>query len=93
MRSITKNIFVLFNCIIYWGFLNCVYLAETNQNSIIKVFCVENFRKEMLKAEISYNDEIANITCDCYLEEFLNSTSHYQAINKCKLETLKKFDL
>ena len=47
----------------------------------------------MLKAKINYDEEIAKHTCNCYLEEFINTNSHQKAINKCKLETKKKFNL
>ena len=40
----------------------------------------------MLKAEIVYSEEIANETCDCYLEEFTKNASHQDAKTKCKLE-------
>ena len=47
----------------------------------------------MLKAKINYEEEIAQETCYCYLKEFINKNSHQEAINKCKLETKKKFNL
>ena len=92
MGSTTKDFYVLINCILLCGFLNTEYLAET-KNSIINLFCIENFREEMLKAKIDYDVEIAKDTCDCYLREFSKSASHQKAINKCKLETKKKFNL
>ena len=73
--------------------LNSSYLAKTKNNSIINLFCIENFKEEMLKAKINYKEEIAKETCDCYLREFIKSTSHQKAIDKCKLETKKIFDL
>ena len=92
MRSTTKKIFFLVNIIFLLGISNIECLAET-KNSIINLFCIENFKEEMLKAKINYNDKIAKYTCDCYLKEFSNSTSHQKSINKCKLETKKKFNL
>ena len=92
MRSSRKIFFVFVNGVFFLGFLNTVYLAET-KNSIINLFCIENFREEMLKARIDYDVEIAKDTCDCYLREFSKSASHQKAINKCKLETKKKFNL
>ena len=47
----------------------------------------------MSKAKLVYDEKIAKETCDCYLREFLNSTSHQNSISKCKLETKKKFNL
>ena len=40
-----------------------------------------------MKAEMVYSEEIANKTCDCYYEEFLQTSSHQDAKTKCKLET------
>ena len=93
MGSITKKHFVLGSFFLFCGFLNSEYLAETKDNSIINLFCIESFKVEMSKANLNYNEKIANYTCDCYLEEFLKSTSHQKSIDKCKLETKKKFDL
>ena len=92
MGSTTKNFYVLINLIFLCGLLNTEYLAET-KNSIINLFCIENFKEEMLKANIDYDVEIAKDTCDCYLREFSKSASHQKAIYKCKLETKKKFNL
>ncbi len=93
MRSTTKKIFVLVNFFLVVGYLNFAYFAETKKNSIINLFCIQNFKTEMLKAKLNYDEEIAKYTCDCYLEEFINTNSHQKAINKCKLETKKKFNL
>tara|TARA_S200000501_G_C20368387_1_gene545108 strand:- start:255 stop:536 length:282 start_codon:yes stop_codon:yes gene_type:complete len=89
----TKNYFVLICIFLLWGFLNSKYLAETKNNSIINLFCIESFKVEILKANLNYDEEIAKDTCDCYLKEFLNGTSHQNSINKCKLETMGKFNL
>ena len=93
MRSTAKKVFVLFNFFLLLGYLNIESLAEIKKNSIINLFCIENFKEEMLKANINYEEEIAKETCDCYLKEFINTNSHQKAINKCKLETKKKFNL
>ena len=92
MGSITKH-FVLGSFFLLFGFLNSEYLADTKNNSIINLFCIESFKLEMLKANLNYDDEIAKHTCDCYLEEFTNGTGHQNSINKCKLETKKKLNL
>ena len=68
-------------------------LIDKKKNSIITIFCMENFKDEMLKANLNYDEEIAKDTCNCYLDEFSKSASHQKAINKCKLETKRKFNL
>ena len=93
MGSITKNKFVLVSFFLLWGFINSEYLAETQKDSIINLFCIESIKEEMSKANLNYDVKIARDTCDCYLREFLNSTSHQNSIDKCKLEDKKKFNL
>ena len=93
MGSITKKNFVLGSFFLLLGFSNSAYLAETKDNSIINLFCIESFKVEMSKANLNYDEKIAKNTCDCYLREFSNSKSHQNSIVKCKLETKKKFNL
>ena len=40
-----------------------------------------------MNAEMLYSEEIANETCDCYYEEFMQTARHQDAKTKCKLET------
>ena len=93
MGSHTKKYPFVGMVFLFWVFLNSVSLAETKNNSIINLFCIENFKDEMFKANLNYDVEIAKNACDCYLDEFSKTTSHQKAINKCKLETKKKFNL
>ena len=86
-KIVTVSFFLL------WGFINSDYLAETQKDSIINLFCIESIKEEMSKANLNYDVKIARDTCDCYLREFLNSTSHQNSIDKCKLEAKKKFNL
>ena len=72
---------------ILFNSLNSNYLAQTKQNSIIKLFCLQSVKEEMLKAEMVYSEEIAEETCECYYEEFIKTASHQEAKTKCKLET------
>ena len=87
MKASKYKVFVFINMIILLNSLNSHYLAQTKQNSIIKLFCLQSVKQEMLKAEIVYSEEIANETCDCYYEEFTQTSSHQDAKTKCKLET------
>ena len=75
MWSITKKKFVLVSFFLLWGFINSEYLAETQKDSFINLFCIESIKVEMSKANLNYDEKIAKDTCDCYLREFLNSTS------------------
>ena len=86
-KIVTVSFFLL------WGFINSEYLAETQKDSIINLFCIESFKVEMSKANLNYDEKIAKHTCECYLDEFSQTSSHQKAITKCKLETQEKFNL
>ena len=87
MKASKYKFFIFVNLIILFNILNSYYLAQTKQNSIIKIFCLQSVKEEMLKAETLYSEEIANEICDCYYEEFTKTASHQDAKTKCKLET------
>ena len=87
MKASKYKFFIFVNLIILFNSLNSYFLAQTKQNSIIKLFCLKSVKEEMLKAEMVYSEEMANRTCDCYYEEFMQTTSHQDAKTKCKLET------
>ena len=87
MKANEYQFFIFVNLIILLNSFNNYYLAQTKQNSIIKLFCLQSVKEEMLKAEMVYSEEIANQTCECYYEEFKQTASHQDAKTKCKLET------
>ena len=89
----SKYKFVIFvNLIILFNSFNGYYLAQTKQDSIIKLFCIQSVKEEMIKAEMEYSEEIVNETCDCYYEEFTKTASHQDAKTKCKLETIENLN-
>ena len=87
MRASKYKFFIFVNLIILFNSFNSYYLAQTKQNSIIKLFCLQSVKEEMMKAEMVYSEEIANETCDCYYEEFMQTASHQEAKTKCKLKS------
>ena len=87
MKASKYNFFIFVNMMILFNSFNSYYLAQTKQNSIIKLFCLKSVKEELLKAEMIYSEEIANETCDCYYKEFIKTSSHQNAKTKCKLET------
>ena len=87
MKASKYKFFIFVNLIILFNSLNSYFLAQTKQNSIIKLFCLQSVKEEMLKAEMLYSEEIANETCECYYEEFTQTSSHQDAKSKCKLKT------
>ena len=86
MKASKYKVFIFMNLIILLN-SNSYYLAQIKQNSIIKLFCLQSVKEEMLKAKMVYSEEIANETCDCYYEEFTQTSNHQDAKTKCKLET------
>ena len=92
MKASKYNFFIFVNLIILCNSFNSDYLAETKQNSIIKLFCLQSVKEEMMKAKIVYSEQIANETCDCYYEEFRQTASHQDAKTKCKFETKKNLN-
>ena len=91
MKSGKYKFFIFVNLIILFESFNSYYLAQTKQNAIIKLFCLESVKEEMMKSEIVYSGEIANKTCECYFKEFTQTASHQDAKTKCKLETQESF--
>ena len=87
MNASKYNFFIFVNLIVLFNSFNSYYLAQTKQDSIIKLFCLQSVKGEMMKAEMVYSEEIANETCACYYEEFMQTASHEVAKTKCKLET------
>ena len=87
MKVSKYKLFIFMNLMILFNSFNSQYLAQTKQNSIIKLFCLESVKEEMLNADMEYSEKIANETCECYYEEFIKTASHQDAKTKCKLET------
>ena len=92
MKASKYKFFIFVNLIILFNSFNSYYLAQTKQNTIIKLFCLQSVKEEMLKAGIAYSEEIANETCECYYEEFIQTKSHKEAKTKCTLETKKSLN-
>ena len=87
MEASKYKFFIFINLMILVNSFNSNYLAQTKQNSIIKLFCLQSVKKEILNSEMEYSEEIANETCECYYKEFIKTASHQGAKTKCKLIT------
>ena len=70
MKATEFKLFIFVSLTILVNLLNSNNIVQSKQNSILKMFCLQSVKKEMLKAEILYSEEIANQTCDCYYDEF-----------------------
>ena len=93
MKVTELKIFIFLSLITFLNLFSGNNLVQSKQNSILKTFCLHSVKKEMLKAEIEYSEEIANETCQCYYDEFIETSSHQDAITKCKLETKENLNL
>ena len=93
MKASKYKFLIFVNIMILFNSFNNYFLAQTKQNSIIKLFCLQSVKEEMMKAEIVYSEEIANETCECYYEEFTQTASHQDAKTKCKLEVKENLNL
>ena len=92
MKASEYRFFIFVNLIILFNSFNSYYLAQTKQNSIIKLFCLQSVKEEMMNADMVYSEKIANETCDCYYVEFMKTASHQDAKTKCKLETIENLN-
>ena len=92
MKVSKYRFFIIVNMMILFNSSSNYYLAQTKQNSFIKIFCIQSVKEEIFKAEMEYSEEIANETCECYYEEFIQTASHQDAKIKCKLETQKSLN-
>ena len=79
--------FILFNQI-----LTIKSSSELNTNSIIKIFCIENVKSEIRKANLIYTESFGNKVCDCYLKNINNNIEHEKSIFKCKEDANKQLD-
>ena len=93
MISSKKIFLALIKFMFFFTSLDDFYLAKENQNSIIKLLCLNSFKEEMIKAKIEYSEEIANQTCKCYLQEFVRTASHHNAVKTCKLDAEENLKL
>ena len=55
MKASKYKFFIFVNLIILFNSFNSYYLAQTKQNSIIKLFCLQSVKEEMMKAEMVYS--------------------------------------
>ena len=67
--------------------------AEFNTNSIITIFCLENVKAEMLKANLNYEERFGKEVCDCYIKKLSENKSHNNSISECKIESADKFNV
>tara|TARA_B100000214_G_C23394808_1_gene368851 strand:+ start:160 stop:441 length:282 start_codon:yes stop_codon:yes gene_type:complete len=67
--------------------------SDINTNSLINMFCLENVKYEISKANLKYDEEFGKEVCNCYIENISNNKSHENSISECKKESKNKFNL
>ena len=68
-------------------------LAEENNNSIIKYFCLKTVKSEFKMNNVAYSKDLGEDICNCYLKNIAGNFSHEESITNCKLENKKKINL
>ena len=82
----------------FLGFLyfNQIFLTKSSAdigiNSIIKIFCMENVKSEMINANRVYTKSFGNKVCNCYLKNIEQNIEHEKSILKCKEEINKNLN-
>ena len=61
MKASKYKFFIFVNLMIIFNSLNNYYLAQTKQYSIIKLFCLQSVKEEMIKAEMVYSEDLSLI--------------------------------
>lgn len=62
-------------------------------NSIIKYFCLESVKDEMIAHSNQIDNKIAEHTCNCFLERINNGEKLEPAKEICKTQTSIEFNL
>ena len=78
------------------GILNQVTLLDGHAkgiNSIIKGFCMNEYKKEVIRSSKTMNSAIGEFTCDCFVERFSKGDPFDLARERCKTEASKTFEL
>ena len=91
MKVTEFKFFIFVSLIILSNLFTTNNVVNSKQKSILKMFCLQSVKREMLKAEVAYSEDLANETCQCYYERFIETSSHQDAKTKCKLEAQKNF--
>tara|TARA_B100001109_G_C18557061_1_gene332498 strand:+ start:281 stop:559 length:279 start_codon:yes stop_codon:yes gene_type:complete len=88
-----KFFFLIIGCYFILNYSSKKSYADIDTNSIINMFCLENVKQEMLKANLKYNDSFGIEVCNCYIKNISNNKSHERAILDCKLESKNNLSL
>ena len=59
MKAGKYSLFIFVNLIILFNSLNSYYLAQTKKKSIIKLFCLQSVKEEMMKSEMVYSEAVS----------------------------------
>ena len=93
IKSILRTPLIVYGYILFsQPFILKVY-SDLNTNSLLNMFCLENVKAEMSRADFNYEEGFAEETCECYLRNFSESGNHDESISICKEIAKEKFNL
>ena len=70
------------------------YQSQADEiKTIIKGFCLESVKNEMITRKDLIYDQVAEHTCNCFLQRIHNGESLYSSKEVCKKETYIEFGL
>ena len=61
-------------------------------NELIKAFCLEGYRNELIKNKKTVDMKLGEYICDCFVTRINKNESIENARDKCKNEALEKFN-
>ena len=93
IKSLIRIPLIVYGCILFCHPFSLKVYSDINTNSFLNMFCLENVKAEMARADINYEEGFAEETCECYLRNFLESGNHNESISICKEIAKEKFNL
>ncbi len=60
---------------------------------MIKNFCLDEYKRELNEAELKLDENIAELTCHCFVNKIKAGESLNSAHETCKEKVVKKFNL
>ncbi len=88
LRSTRKVIILM--AILQFTFPYKNYSQDLNQ--VIKLFCLEGFRKELKNNKQAIDPKLGEYVCDCFVKRINNSSSLESARETCKEDAIKEFE-
>ncbi len=97
-KKLRERILKMLSLILFISLHNLSYKSEAEQiNQIIKTFCMEGVKDEMLSNKTKMKNvagiEVAEHTCNCFLNKINSGEGIFSAKETCKTQTSLEFNL